>query len=116
MQLPATSRFHEAMSQDEEAMRASLEANGGQMPKGSAPPLHSWTQEASLLAMLVEEMRAMKTILIKVNSKQGSAAPEVQPVQRPRSAWQKIEAEARLAKHAHLVSRLLPGGHRPPPT
>lgn len=94
---------------DEESMRATVAAYGGVVPPGDpAPPLSTWTQEAQLLAQTVDELRALRTILIKVNSSQGANVPAPQPVQRPRSAWPKIEAELRLGKHAALVARLIP--------
>jgi hypothetical protein len=107
--LPGTSRYHEALSMDEESIRAYVTANGGKVPKSNpAPPLHAWSPEAALLATVIEELRAQRSVLIKINSKKGASIPQVEPVPRPESAWPKIEAELRLSKHASLVARLVP--------
>jgi hypothetical protein len=100
------------MASDEDAVRATIQASKGRLPSSTSPPMHTWTQEASLLAQAVDELRGLKSILVKVNSKPGASVGDPKPVPRPRGAWEKIEAEMRLAKHVHLVGRLLPGGRR----
>lgn len=97
------------MSQDEEALRAAVEANGGRMPSGkSTPSLAHWSTEAGILALAVNELRALKSVLIQANSKPGSSAPKVEPVPQPESAWPKIAYEVRLERHRELVGRLIP--------
>lgn len=99
----------EAMSQDIELLKSSVEANGGRMPKtDGAPKLSTWSQEASLLASAVNELRALKSVFIQANSKKGANTPKVEPVPVPVSAWPRIEMEMRLAQHRSLVARLIP--------
>lgn len=79
------------------------------MPEGNnAPSLAHWSTEAGILALAVNELRALKSVLIAANSKPGSATPKVEPVPQPESAWPRIAQEVRLARHRDLVSKLLP--------
>lgn len=106
--LPLTSHYANAMANDEEYIRAVLKANGGELPKSSgSPSLTVWTQEAATLASLVDAVRANTAVLVKINSKPGSSAPEVKPEPRPVTGWASISLEVRLGKHRSLASRLL---------
>lgn len=88
-----------------------VEANGGKMPEGSKnPPLRDWTQEASLLAQVIMELRQVTAVLIQANSK-GKSQHKVQPVLTPETALSRMgknaRVERRLAVHDALVARLL---------
>lgn len=89
-----------------------MAARAGKLPEASKnPPLRAWTQEASLLAQTIMEIRGLKAVLIAVNSKEGAAQPKVESVPVPVTAMQMImeraRDEARLSKHDSLVRRLL---------
>ena len=107
--LPAASKYQEAISKDEEYLRAVVQANGGQLPKSkSAPPLSEWTLPVSYLAILIDEIRALKAITIKVNSDpKKTSSPRVEQMERPATAWQAISFNERLRKHHRLTDRLL---------
>lgn len=81
------------------------------MPEASSPPLRQWTQEASLLAQLIMEIRSQTALLQKINSKEGAATPKIVPVPTPVTVMQRVMEEARhlqrVAKHDNLVRRLL---------
>lgn len=96
------------MANDEDALRAAIEANGGTPPKGRAPDMASWSTEAGLLADAINELRALKSVLIQVNSKPGAAPPKLEPVPIPESVWPKIAHEFRMRRHKELVARLIP--------
>lgn len=103
------------MANDEEALRAAIEANGGTIPKASTnPPMATWSTEAGLIAAAVNELRALKSVFIQANSKPGSSAPNVEPVPTPETAWPKIEQDVRLRRHRELVARLIPSVRRDP--
>lgn len=107
--LPLTSHYAAAMANDEEYIRSVIAANGGQMPesKRQGPALTVWSQEASTLATIADLLKANNSLLVKINSKPGAAAPKVEPEPRPHTAWIGISMEVRLGKHRALASRLL---------
>lgn len=111
--LPPNSLTQEAIANDEELARAIIDAAGGKLPaaKSKNPALRQWTQEATLLAQLIMEMRSQTALLVKINSKEGAAAPKVVPVPMPETAYQRLMEQAlleqRLGRHDELVRRLL---------
>ncbi len=104
------------MATDPEYVAAVVASNGGQVPKGGkATPLSQWTPEVSLLAMVVDELRALKAITISAHSAKGSAAPRPEQVPRPHTAWDDVVLSQRLAKHDRLAGKLLGSRRRRPP-
>lgn len=89
-------------------MRALVDKHGGRMPQTSnAPKSWDWTEEADLLADVVGELRGLKAILIKINSKPGTPVQDPPVILRPVTALQKVLADARLARHRKLADRLV---------
>ncbi len=107
--LPMNSKVSEAISVDPEhqrLVRESLKAAGKELPK-YAPPMASWSQEASLLADLVDAVNTLRHVVL-VTSGDGKNKPAPpKPVQRPRTVSERVEFEARRAAHEKLADRIL---------
>lgn len=52
-------------------------------------------------------MRGLKAVTISVNSRKGSKRPEVRPVLRPASVFEKVRHEFRLKRHYSLRDKML---------
>lgn len=115
--LPGHSNYSMAVSQDEEhaAMLAEAIAKRPET-EDKGPSLTSWTPEVSVLADVVDELRAVRHTLVMVNSEKGKAPKAPQPYPRPKSALAKARQQAnfrrRQASHESLAARLLP--HKQP--
>ena len=106
-QLPSNTKTNQAMANDEDYLRRVIAIHGA-LPEGPQnPPLSAWSQESSLLAELIDEVRALKTITMKINSDKGKSVPNPEPVLRPKSAYQKISVELKLERHYALRDRLI---------
>lgn len=106
-QLPAASRFAEAVASDPEHMEqivAHQEANPETRgPKG--PRLSEYTLTVERLDTLIDEIRQLTAAVIVVN---GGNAPKFQPQPRPGSVEvAEIKHRRRLAQHEELTRRLL---------
>ena len=96
------------MATDEEYIAEVLRMHGGKLPESDGrPPLYEWTPEVAKLAEAVDELRGIAAILISVNSKPGSKAPDPKPVLRPLTAAAKLMSNMRLDRHRKLTARLL---------
>lgn len=73
----------------------------------NAPALKDWTQEAAILADLVDAVRQLTDYTVAVNSKKG-AGKRSDPYPRPRTALEKVRRQVRGEQHETLVSRMLP--------
>lgn len=82
-----------------------VEAGGGR-PSDPHPPISSWSPEVELLADIADELKALRTVLIAVNSEKGRA-PKLKPTPRPRTMLDKVRASHRRAKHETLANRVL---------
>jgi hypothetical protein len=98
----------EAQAGDEEYMQQLILRYGGKLPDGdNAPRLREYTLPVDKLSKIVEELRGIKTVLIKANSKKGATIPEPERELRPRNALTRVAQKVRLAKHAALASRIV---------
>jgi hypothetical protein len=97
----------QAVSLDEEHTEMLIKASEGKDHKAQpyAPPMATWSAEASMIATLTDEVRALRYITLAVNSKQKPSPPV--PVARPRTAMDKVRQRAREERHRSLVSRVL---------
>lgn len=102
--LPRASHYKAALAQDDELAEKVL-ARG--KPKAAAPSLVDWTPEVDMLARVVDELRAVVSILIKANSKKGKG-PDPKPVRRPRTAMDRAQKRQAEERYRGLVARLLP--------
>lgn len=91
-------------------MRAVI-ARFGAAPKGSGhPPLTEWTREVAMLAKILDQLKAQHALMVVVNSKPGTATPNVTPELRPETVIVRLEWEARLGRHHALAARLVRNG------
>lgn len=78
------------------------------------PPMSQWSQEAGMLADLIDEVRALRHITI-LTSGDGKSQPKPPvPYTRPLTAAEKIRHEMRRAKHEALSDRILSRRHKKP--
>jgi hypothetical protein len=96
------------MSMDEEYARMVIEAEArsGESKGGGAPSMSAWTEEAAMMAVVVDKISALIATTVNAN---GGNAGQVVPYPRPKTALDKVRAERRQKQHERLVSLLLPG-------
>lgn len=100
-QLPAHSRYAEAVAQDDELAE---EMFGGDQPDAPPPPLSSWSPEVAVLHTLVDRVGIMIQFLA-VLSRNKYVPPEVP---RPETAHRRVWLRRNLAGHRMRVARMLP--------
>lgn len=94
--LPRWSHFHASVMDDEESVAGLLDQEADREP--GAFGLRDWTHERELLTAIVDQLGALHATLIQVNS-DGGKRPEWEPMRRPKTALDRMEA--RRAKEAH---------------
>jgi hypothetical protein len=108
--LPRNTYFSQAVASDEEHTRMMLEAQqraGGE--KGEYhPPLAQWSQEAGMLADLIDEVRALRYITTLAAGDGNNRPKPPVPYTRPENAAAKIKEDMRRERHEALVARMLP--------
>lgn len=94
---------------------AARKAQAGKQPEEpGGPSLLDWTLETELLTKALDELRALRTTLIAVNSTAGKQPSAPKPEPRPRTAHQDVKETSRMIGHRALASRLMPGRSTPP--
>lgn len=69
------------------------------------PHMATWTQEASMLAVVVDKLTSLERTLMAVN---GNNAGSFVPYPRPKTAIDKVREDRRQTQHQRLVAMLLP--------
>jgi hypothetical protein len=69
------------------------------------PPMAQWSQEAGMLADLIDEVRALRFITTAANSENAPKPPV--PYTRPQTAAERVKQEMRERKHRDIVARML---------
>jgi hypothetical protein len=103
--LPRNSYYAQAVANDEEHARMLLESMQGEKSDHS-PALSTWTQEAAILADLVDAVNALQHTLIAVNSTKGAGKPK-DPYPRPKTAIDRVRRQVRQERHEALANRML---------
>lgn len=88
------------------------ESMQGQSKAKPELPMSLYSQEAEILADLVDAVNGMRTILIMANSKKGAKRPEIPPYPRPRTMLSEAKRDLRRERHEALVARVLPNKRR----
>jgi len=111
--LPRNSYLSQAVADDEEHTRLMLEARerAGKSDEPHFPPMSQWSQEAGILADLVDEIRGLRYVTIAANSG-GSKPPPPVRYARPQTAADRIRADMRREKHEALANRILSRRHK----
>jgi hypothetical protein len=68
-----------------------------------------WTAERDLLTSIVEVLAHIHATLIQVHSKEGKR-PDVEPLRRPHTIVDRVEARQAWEEHRERVSKMLPAG------
>lgn len=103
------------MSNDVEYLRVAM-ASGQKKASGpSGPRLSEWTEEVSLLASLVDEVRGLTLVTVKAASQGKSGGSHVEQVPRPKTAMDQLSLEQRLARYHRLTDRVLGKNRKKPP-
>lgn len=66
-----------------------------------------WTAERHLLATIVDTLGVIHATLVQVHSKEGKRPP-VEPLRRPITIIDRIEAKQALAEHRERVRKMTP--------
>lgn len=105
--LPQNSHTMEALLNDADYARASLEAQKrlGIKPKKRGPSLSTWSAEVGLLADLVDAVRENTAV---TSAAAGAKTKEPPRYDRPRTAFDLVYAQMREEAHRNLVARVLP--------
>lgn len=111
-QLPQDSRYKAALSDDDEVVQEWVRKHGD--PEDGPRPaltLAEWTPERAQLVTLTEAIMAMHRTLIAVHNK--GKAPEVRPLARPRTAWDRVARVRNIEQAKGLIELFSPT--EPPP-
>lgn len=68
-----------------------------------------WTHDRELLTLIVDVLNQMHATLVQVNSSDGKR-PAVEPMRRPVTVLDKIEAQQNIEDHRERVAKFLPKG------
>ncbi len=102
--LPRTSAYHEALSNDEALAEALMGLPD--RPVGPVRRMREWSAETELLSVVADRLAELIHTVAATKGAKGGRQIRHQP--RPVTAMQRINARKRKAKHASLVARLLP--------
>lgn len=98
--LPQDSFFVEAIADDEEyALQTALQPKQDQSPR-----LSEWSAEAALLAMVVDRLGLLASMLAQF----GKSRLSLPPVERPMTATERMRTRVSQTRHKALVAKLLP--------
>jgi hypothetical protein len=109
--LPQNTWYQAAVNEDPEhaamvlAARDKAKKAGEPDPAPAKPSLAIWSPEVDKLATLIDEVRALQAILIRVNN---GNAKDPKPVARPGNAMESARLRTRQAEHDAMKARLLP--------
>lgn len=108
-QLPRTSRYQAALHNDDERAQFLLDAGLLNEDDSSAPyhpPLESWTQEAELLAAIVDLLQYQRADTGSINSK-NHKWKKPKPTPRPESAVERVRRRNERQQHNDIAARVL---------
>lgn len=89
--------------QDPEAVENLMRKSG----KDKGLSLVDWRTEHDLLTTIIDLLNNLHATLIQVNDEKGRR-PDVQPMPRPHTALNKVEAKQAVQSHFELVAKFLP--------
>lgn len=101
--LPRWSHFHASVMDDEESVASLLD----QEEQAATFGLRDWTYERELLTAVIDALNGIHATLIQVNS-EGGKRPEVDPMRRPTTALDRLEARRAKEQHEQRVRLLRP--------
>lgn len=110
--LPQDSQYKAALYDDDEVVQEWVRCHGD--PDDQPRPaltLAEWTPERAALVSLTEAVMAMHRTLIAVHNK--GKAPEVRPLARPRTAWDRVARTRNIEQAQGLIVLFSPAA--PPP-
>lgn len=87
---------------DEESVESILARGGERASFG----MQGWTYERELLTTVVDVLGQIHATLVQVNSENGRR-PVVEPLKRPRTALDRVEAKRAVAEHEQRVRQWL---------
>ena len=106
--LPRTSRFAEAMAQDDE-----LVAHTSDVPRGKwRPSVAEWGVIEELLANLLDETARLNTNFVTVNSKKGHKPKAPKPYPRPETALERVKRKWGAQDVLDIVAAVTPDSAR----
>lgn len=109
--LPTNSHKNRLLSLDEEYMTMIIKEKdkAKETPGAGHPSMAEWSQEAALLAKLIDAVRANTASRAVIASGGKGPKPSVEPELRPYSVASSVEYKIRKREHQSMVDLLLPG-------
>lgn len=104
--MPRHSHFHASVMSDADSVVELLERSGTEPTTFGTL---GWTYERELLTLIVDILNQMHATLVQVNSDNGKRPP-VEPMRRPVTVLDKVEAQQGLLAHQERVRKFLPRG------
>jgi hypothetical protein len=105
--LPPNTHTNAAISQDEEHVKLMIEA-GLKPAKGVSSVYYGSVEQR--LDTAIDAMNRVGDLIVATNAKRGRRTPPTKHQPRPKTAFSKVQHEARLARHQALTARVLPNG------
>lgn len=107
--LPRHSVYAAAVADDDDTALALLDHWGGAEPaRGKRFGMQGWTPERELLTSQAELLMSIRALLIGAKFSKSGKPPKVQPMPRPRTAADRVEAVRSRRKRQHLLGQLFP--------
>ncbi len=107
--LPRHSVYAAAVADDEDTAMAMISARGD--GQGGRPRfgMQGWTYERELLVGQSELLMSIRALLIGAKFSKSGKPPKVDPMPRPRTAADRVEAIQSRRKRDNLLGQLFPG-------
>lgn len=105
-QLPAATRFSNAVANDEEHVERLLASGVQPSQTPSGPSLSEWTPIVSLLTDISDQLQGL-TVATLAAGGAGAKAGKVKPRPRPSTAFETVRHRQALARHNALVARVI---------
>jgi len=110
--LPQASHYHAAVANDEEHVKAIIEATEGQPKKSYTPPLSEWTPLNEQIATLTDTVEGLLAVTTKAN---GGNPGKLKPQPRPATKFADVRQAMLENRHRKLVERLMRNRRRSDP-
>lgn len=105
-QLPAATRFSNAVANDEEHVERILASGVQPSTAPSGPSLAEWTPVLAVLTDISDQLQGL-TVATLAAGGAGEKAGKVKPRPRPSTAFELVKHRQAMARHKALVARVI---------
>ena len=106
VRLPRASHYHEAVLNDEDALKAMLENEKDDEEKDDGPPVSEFDLHAEQNREMISLLMSIRGVLIAANSK-GGKAPKMVPPPGPKTLLERVRFRVKENKQKALADRYL---------